>query len=556
MVKPVNLQPWHASYSLGPHKLAPSLAPYPLKPLHAILDSSVARYPLSTAIDYCGSKIKYAELKKLCDSLAAALVRLGVKRGDRVVTVLPNCPQSIISTFAILKAGAVHVPCSILSKTPELAREIKQAGANTVIAPAEHYSSLRPALAGPGLENIIVTSLRDFTAAQPASSRAPKGARQLRTLIAGVNSGPARVRIDPVKDLAYLAFTGGATGVPKGVMLTHYNRLCNIRQGLPWVMTYYRRYLRGRASIMIAVPLSHLYGDWIMLSAIYWGLRIVLVQDPRDTGAMLKLLAQKRPLLAGMVPTQLMQLGAGDLPGVSVRLISGASPLPLDVRQSVLQRMNAPVTEGYGLTEASPVTHINLAGLSRDFRFSSRQPRRKDGIGVPVPDTEVKLVDEETGQVCPAGRAGHMYIKGPQVMKGYWPEPGRGLVDGWLPTGDIACMDEDGYFFLLDRIKDMVNVSGYKVYTQVIDEILFGHPAVSMAVTVGVPDPERPGSERIKAFIRLKDDYRGKVNAAEIIDFCRARCPPYAVPRFVEFKEELPLTAAQKLSKRELREMK
>jgi long-chain acyl-CoA synthetase len=210
-----------------------------------------------------------------------------------------------------------------------------------------------------------------------------------------------------------------------------------------------------------------------------------------------------------------------------------------------------PVSEGYGLTETGPGTHLDLTGFAKITGIAAKQ---KYSIGLPVPDTDVKLVDDETGEESLPGEPGHMYIKGPQVMKGYWPNPGDGLVDGWLPTGDICRMDEDGYFYIVDRIKDMANVSGYKVYTSTIDEILHQHPAVSMAAAVGIPDPEREGSERIKAFIVLKEEYRDQVSADEIIEFCRDKCATYAVPRFVEFRESLPFTVTEKIFKRVLRE--
>ena len=210
-----------------------------------------------------------------------------------------------------------------------------------------------------------------------------------------------------------------------------------------------------------------------------------------------------------------------------------------------------PISEGYGLTETGPLTHVNVSAFSKVTGFMRLTKR---GIGVPVPDTEAKLVDPETGEDIGFDREGELYLRGPQLMKGYWPTPGDGLTDGWVASGDVARVDEDGYFYIVDRVKDMANISGYKVYTTTVDEVLFAHPAVSMAVSIGVPDPERAGSERIKAFIRIKDGYEGKVTADEIIAYCRDKLPPYAVPKFVEFKDDLPLTVTEKLFKRALRE--
>jgi long-chain acyl-CoA synthetase len=210
-----------------------------------------------------------------------------------------------------------------------------------------------------------------------------------------------------------------------------------------------------------------------------------------------------------------------------------------------------PVSEGYGLTECGPLSHANLSTFSKITGFMARETL---GIGLPVPDTEVEIVDPETGEELGARESGEIIIRGPQTMKGYWPTPGSGLDNGWLHTGDIGKMDENGYFVLEDRIKDMANISGYKVYTTEVDEVLFDYPGVAMAAAVGIPDPERPGSERIKAFIKPKEEYRGKLNADDIIAYCKEKLPAIAVPRYVEFRDELPLTVTEKIFKRALRE--
>jgi long-chain acyl-CoA synthetase len=551
--KSASKKPWLKSYRLARRKLAPSLKPYPVLPLYHILDQSVRNHPGAVAIDYCGAEITYRELKRASESLSRALFRLGVKKGDRVATVLPACPQYIISNFAILKAGAVHVPCSTLHKDRELAYEIGLAGVKTVICLEDDRQRFAAMRRGTRLVNIICTSLNDYSAAPPRTKkRLPPGSYRFRRLIAACEPVPPRVAIDPRADLAYLAFTGGATGTPKGVMLTHFNRYANILQGLPWMMAGREKTIRGRASVCIAVPLFHAYGDAIALFAIYWGLRIILIPDSRDIDYIVRVMAEKRPFLVSMVPSQLMELRDRKLPPLPVQIMSGASYLPTEVRESITQRKKIPVSIGYGLTETSPITHMDMTGTPA--RGIGPADGEACGIGLPVPDTEVKLVDERTGRECGPRKPGHMYIKGPQVMKGYWPKAGSGLAGGWLATGDIAWMDEAGRFYLVDPIKDMANISGYKVYTSTIDEILHRHPGVAMAVAVGVPDPEREGSERIKAFVVLKDKHRGKITDKEIIAFCRDRCAPYAVPRWVEFRDSLPLTATEKIFKRRLRE--
>ena len=218
----------------------------------------------------------------------------------------------------------------------------------------------------------------------------------------------------------------------------------------------------------------------------------------------------------------------------------------------IKRKTGMPISEGYGLTETSATTHINLSAFSRIFGFMARE---KHGIGLPCPDTECKLVDPQSDQEAPFGEPGEIMVRGPQVMRGYWPEVGSGLATGsWLRTGDIAVMDEDGYFQLVDRIKDMVNVSGMKVYTTEVDEVLFKHPGVLMAAAFGVPDPEMPGSERVMAAVQLKDGQQGQVSVQEIKDFCRQHLPPYAVPKYIEFCLEMPLTVTEKVFKKVLRE--
>lgn len=544
-------RPWLKSYRLGPYELEHSLEPYPELPLFVMLDRSAEAYPRSTAIEYFGLRIKYRELKEFADSLSCALATFGVKKGDKVATILPTCPQYIIANFAILKAGAVHVPCSILHKEGDLEYEINESGAVAVICLEEQLDKILAVKPKTKLKEIIVTSLLDYTPHQQEKQVASEGIHHFKNLIDDHYPLPPKVEINAREDLAYLAFTGGATGVPKGVMLTHFNRYANVLQSIPWTMARLEKSIRGKASICIGVPLFHSYGDSTTLFAVYWGLRMILIQDPRDIDYIIKMLIEHRPFMAALVPTQLMKMRQKELPRLPIQIFSGASYLPAEVRESISEKIKMPVSEGYGLTESSPTTHLDLTGFSKVTGFTAKQ---KYSIGLPIPDTDIKLIDEESGQECQPGKPGHMYIKGPQVMKGYWPNPGSGLIDGWLPTGDITRMDEDGYFYIVDRIKDMANISGYKVYTSTVDNILHQHPAVSMAAAIGIPDPQREGSERIKAFIVLKDEYTGRVTAEEIIEFCRDKCTSYAVPRYIEFRDNLPFTVTEKIYKKQLRE--
>ena len=307
-----------------------------------------------------------------------------------------------------------------------------------------------------------------------------------------------------------------------------------------------------KSSLLIGIPAFHAYGHWAIRASVYWGLQMIMIPDPRDIAGIAAQLKKSRPFMAPLVPTQYMRLLEHNIGRTNTSFTSGAAPLPPEVAVRFKKITGMPITEAYGLTETSPVTHFNLSSFAKITGFMYFE--KKGSIGVPVVDTEIRLVDPATGSDVPQGEIGELYIKGPQVMKGYWPTPGSGLADGWLPTGDLCRMDEDGYFFLVDRIKDMINVSGNKVYSTTVDEVLFEHPAVAQAVAIGLPDPARPGSERIKAFIVLRQENKEAVTAEDLIAYCRERLAPYAVPKSIEFRKYLPMTVTGKLFKKQLRE--
>ena len=545
-------KPWLKSYKLGPFKLKQHID-YPEKPLFSILDEAAENFPGKDAYYYLGNRMKYRELKRQVDSLAHALGSLGIGKGDKVILFLPTCPQFIIGDFAILKTGATLVPCSPILKAPELRHQAQEAGAETIICLDRHLAMVDSIKGETGLKNIIVTSLEDYSPSESVHPEVIEDTYNFRKLIADHEPLSPEVEIDPTEDLAILAFTGGSTGVPKGVMITHFQRLANVLQGLPWMMAPFPAY-RGSASSLLAIPVFHAMGHYLMQSSMYWGLKMFLIPDPRDTDMIVQVMNEYRPFLLFMVPTQLLKLAQPEIEirRMPVMVMSGAAPLPAEVARKLEEKTKMPISEGYGLTETGPCTHINISAFSKVTRFAKST---RPGIGLPVPDTDVKLVDPETFQEVPFGEVGEIWLRGPQVMKGYWPQPGSGLEDGgWLRTGDLAKIDQDGYFHVVDRIKDMINVSGMKVYSIEIDEFLFRHPAIEGAVTIGIPDPERPGSERIKAFIRLREDFKGKVSAQDIIDYCKERMAAYAVPKFVEFRDDLPLTVTEKIFKRALRE--
>jgi long-chain acyl-CoA synthetase len=544
-------KPWLKSYKLGPYPLDHTLAPYPEVPVYKALEDAAEKYPGQTAILYQERKISYRELKELSDRMVAALVALGVRRGDRVCVFMPNCPEFIISDWAIMKAGGAIVPTSTLRTDEGLVHEAGSSKSRVILCREEHLERVIAMKAHCDVEHIVVTSTQGFDL-QPVAVPLPKGVFDFRKLLETHAPISEPVAIDAREDLCELAFTGGATGVPKGVMVTHFNRYSCILQGFPWMLKPILRGVAGKASVFLPVPLFHAYGHYTHQAAASLGLRVILMPDPRDIQALVETIKKYRPFMIPTVPTQLMRIAQAKVGKMNVIPICAAAPLPQEISEAVQKEIGTPVSEGYGLTETSPLTHFNISAFSKVTGF---MPKAKIGMGVPSPDTECRLVDSGTGEDVPFGEPGEVVVRGPQIMKGYWPQPGSGLTEeGWLHTGDIAYMDEDGYFHMSDRVKDMVNVSGMKVYTTTVDEVLYRHPGVEMAAAIGVPDPQNPGSERVMAFVQLRADYRNRVTADEIREFCRNHMAPYAVPKFVEFRDTLPMTVTEKLSKKALRD--
>ena len=544
-------KPWLKSYKLGPYQLDHSQVPYPDIPVFRVLEDAVEKYPGQTAVYFMGRAINYAQVNTRVSKLACALAALGIEKGDRVCVYLPNCPEFIISDWAIQKAGAAIVPTSILRTPDGLLHEAGTSSSKVIICQEAQLELALGVADQCDLEHVIVTSNAGYDL-EPVSKKLPKNAHDFITLLEDYEPTPPPVEINPQEDLCELSFTGGATGVPKGVMITHANRLSCLFQGLPWVLKPLIKGFAGKASVLIAIPLFHSYGHFTHQSAALLGLRLLVLPDPRDSDLMIEYIDKFRPLFIPAVPTQLMRIADAKLSRMNTLLWSGAAPLPNEVGQAIKRKIGMPVSQAYGLTETSPVTHFNVSSFSKITGFMSQE---KYGIGIPTPDTECLLLDIESGEQVPIGKPGEIVVRGPQVMKGYWPEPGSGLTkDGWLHTGDIGIMDQDGYFQVVDRTKDMVNISGMKVYTTTVDEVLYQHPGVMMAAAFGVPDPENPASERVMAVIQPKPELIGHLTEDEIREFCSAKLPLYAVPCFIEFKEQLPLTVTEKVFKKALRE--
>jgi long-chain acyl-CoA synthetase len=546
-------KPWLKAYFLGPYKLKHSMEPYPEINVYSFLEESTKEYPDNIACVYTDEEITYSELKDKVDRLASAFVDLGVKKGNTVASVLPSSPEFIIVDYACMKIGAIHVPLSILHKADDLLYELKESKSEFVVCSYRRIPRVNEVKPQTDVKTIIYAPTRifpDYDAPEMDEISEP-GYHLLDDLIEKHEPHSEHVEIEPKKDVALLPFTGGTTGVPKGTMLTHYNLTSNVIQTVHWMMDPLKVGIVGKSATVICVPIFHSYGHWSIHASISWGLKMFLM-DPRDMVKIVEVINEYRPAKVFAVPAHYAMFCHMPLRKGQIFYYSAAAALPPELAEKFEKVSGVPMGEGYGATETSAGTTVNISAFSKVTGFMKQVKR---GVGVPIPDTEIRVVDPETGEEPPVGEPGELWVRGPQVMLGYWPTPGSGLEeDGWLRTGDIVTMDDDGYFTVVDRIKDMINVSGNKVYSRVIDDILHEHPAVDVAGVIGVPDQDRAGSERVKAFIQLKPEFRGKVTQEEIIEFLKDRVKPYALPKSVEFRDELPLTLIMKLHKKVLRE--
>jgi len=544
-------KPWYKVWPEG----VPKSVEYPNIPLGEVLRETSRKYPKNDAIIYYGRRITYSELDQLVDKFATALQDLGVKKGDRVGIQLPNVPQFVIAFYGALRAGAICVACSPLYKARELEHQLNDAGVETLVGMDTIYTMVQEIRERTRLRNVITTSPRDYlppllrtlAPLKGVKSHQCPGALDFLSIIKRYGPTPKPVAVNP-DDLAVLQYTGGTTGVPKGAMISHRNLVVNASQcevELP---------IRWGVDVDVTVlPLFHIFGMTCAMNiAVLTGTTMLMIPDPRDTEGVLDAISKYKATVFCGVPT--MYIALINRPDIekydlnTVRAcISGAAPLPVEVQRKFEQLTGGRLVEGYGLTETSPVTHVNP--------LDDPKKNRPGSIGIPVPNTDAKIVDLETGtKDLKPNEVGELVIKGPQVMQGYWNKPDEtkmALRAGWLYTGDIAKMDEDGYFYIVDRKKDLIDVSGLKVWPREIEEILYEHPAVNEAAVVGVPDPYR--GETVKAYVTLKPGYERKVVEEEIIKFCKDRIATYKAPRSVEFRDSLPKTLVGKILRRKLR---
>ena len=547
---------WTRHYERG---VAADLALQPLT-LVDFLDHAVARWGDRPALTLKGSTLTYRQLKDQVDRFATALARLGVQKDTRVGLWLPNLPQMVIAYFAILRLGAQVVNTNPLYVEREVEHQFNDANVSVVVTlDYLWWTKLRGIMDRVRVKHVVVTSIPDYLPF-PLNFLAPLKLRKtgqyvkvpkedrvhfFKELIAATPPAPPPVEV-ALDDLAVLQYTGGTTGVSKGAMLTHRNLSANVQQSAAW----FHATREGEEVLLACLPYFHVFGMTVsMLWPVRIGAHIVLAPNPRDIPDLVHCIEKYRVSLFPAVPA--LYVAINHFPGVEKRdlssikaCFSGSAPLPVEVMERFESLTGGRITEGFGMTETSPVAHVNpLQGL-----------RKPGSVGIPVPGTDARIVDADTGEnELPLGQEGELCIRGPQVMAGYWNRPEETalvLRDGWMHTGDLARVDADGYTFIVGRKKDMILAGGYNVYPDEVDGILFGHAAVLEAATIGVPD-ERCG-ERIKSFVVLKPGQRTTVE--ELDAYLRGLLAAYKVPKEIVFVAELPKSSMMKILRRELRE--
>ncbi|MBI3954158.1 MAG: long-chain fatty acid--CoA ligase [Chloroflexi bacterium] len=561
-------KPWLKHYEPG----VPAALEYPASPVHRLLEDAALRYPRQVAALFPGRlgdgyRLTYRALDGLANRMANALLSLGIEKGDRVALLLPNSPQFMIGYFGALKAGATVVAANPLYITPppkvqatrELIHTLEDSGAKALVVLSRFYPAVAGMRGQGALRHLIVTNIKDYL---------PQPSRMLYTLLRerkegdrvelgrseGLHTLSRLLREHPAKapavsvgpdDVALLQYTGGTTGLPKAAVLTHRNIVAEVAQLRAWLPGAQE----GRERFLAVMPFFHIYGMAVVLClGIHLGDTLVLA--PRfEVANILKLIGRYKPTYFHGVPTMYVainnhpQTPRHDLRSIKVCL-SGGAPLPLEVQEKFEALTGARLVEGYGLSESTGASHCNPI-------FGSR---KIGTIGVPLPDVECRLVDLETGQNdAPLGEPGELILRGPQVMAEYWNRPqetAATLRNGWLYTGDIARVDPDGFFTIVDRKKEMIIAGGYNIYPREVEEVLFEHPKVREAAVIGIPDAYR--GETVKALVVLKEGQ--SATPEELVAFCRGKLARYKVPTAIEFRQELPKSAIGKVLRRVLME--
>lgn len=546
--------PWLAAYPKG----VDWFAPLPVCAVPSFLDRAVERFAERPCIDFLHRTFSYAEIGRLAEQTAMGLQLLGIGKGDRIGLALPNTPYSVIAYYGALKTGAVVVNFNPLYAEREIRRQIENSGVRIVFTVdiAQIYDKLAPMIGSTRLERLVICRMADIL---PLGKRLmfPLAKRRelaeyrrdaqhvpFERLIRNPGT-PAPVAIDPKADLAVIQYTGGTTGPPKGAMLSHANLAANVEQTALW----FTDAQPGEERMIGVLPLFHVFAMTVIMNlGLKLGAELILL--PRfELKQLLATIARTRATLFPAVPTIYTAINTSELRDrfdlSSIRYcLSGGAPLPLDVRETFEAHTGAVLREGYGVTEAAPVTICNpLTGTVR-----------RGSVGLPLPGTEVRIVDLEDGALeVPTGEKGEICLRGPQVMSGYWNNPAataQALRAGWLHTGDVGTMDADGYVRIVDRRSDVILCGGYNVYPRDVEEVLYSHSAVAECVVAGVPDPYR--GQTVKAYITLKPGRR--VSADQLRAYLGDKLSPIETPKLFEFRETLPRTMIGKLCRKALLE--
>ncbi|NLX52109.1 MAG: long-chain fatty acid--CoA ligase [Deltaproteobacteria bacterium] len=542
-------KPWVKYYDYNvPHTIQ-----FPKIPVQSLVHLAATMFPRKAATNIYGSTMTFRQIRSQMLRLSNALIRMGVKKGDRVGLALPNCPQYIVAYYAALSAGAIVVNMNPLYTHDELKFMMENSGLQTLFTFDTVLPVMRPLAKELGLKNVIITKVTDYIQGFPVSTtkslELEEGWKHFSELVeSATDESMPRVNVSS-EDPALIQFTGGTTGLPKGALLTHSNLIAGTLQGSLWGNSITTYIPHAQRAVIAAIPYFHIYGNTFSMN---WGMfnAATQVMFPRfELEEFMAVLASVDeityfPTVPTMVTAIVNHPKAAELDlGAKIRLLStGGAPMPVELIQRV-KDIGIFFNEGWGMSETASV------GISIPIL------RHKAGsIGCPYPGNDVRLVDVETGlnDVKP-GEPGEILIKGPTIMQEYWQNPeetANQLKDGWLSTGDIAQMDEDGYFYIVDRKKDMIIAGGFNIYPREVDEVLYQHPKIAEAVSAGVPDTYR--GETVKAFIVLKPGV--EATDKEIIAFCKEKLAPYKVPKLVEFRKELPKSAVGKILRKILRE--
>lgn len=545
------MKPWLHQY---PPQI-PQMIAYPDITLSSLLVEAATNFPKREAIHFLGKKISYEALLAETYRFAHALRQIGVDQGERVAIMLPNIPQAVISYYATLFIGAVVVQVNPMYTERELLYQLIDSGATAIICLDLQYEKVEKLWMKTSIQQIIVTSIAEYLPihkkivyplTQKSTVKIPRAdhVHSFQNLLHLAPPDTPVIASTKADDLALLQYTGGTTGLAKGTMLTHRNLIVNACQAAAWLY----RTKEGAEKILGVLPFFHVYGMTVVMNL---GVRIAatMILVPRfDRDQILKTITKEKPTIFPGAPTMYIALlhhpkmHRFRLNSIDA-CISGSAPLPVEVQDKFEQLTGGKLVEGYGLTESSPVTHANLIW-----------DRKKHAtIGLPWPDTDCKIVDLETGEELAPNQVGELYIHGPQVMKGYWNRPeetAEVIKDGWLATGDLAKMDEEGYFYIMDRCKDLIIAGGFNIYPREVEEVLYEHPAVGEVVVIGVPDEYR--GETVKAYVVIKSGIT--VTEQELDQHCRQRLASYKIPRLYEFRTELPKSAIGKILRRVLQE--